>query len=183
MFLLFWLLSFTVQAETLNLVAPQTSRLKNPVDVEFALEGDELVARFQVSARHINAKPNLAPGEYTHRYDVVEVFVSVTGAMPYYEFQLSPLGQTFEGTKFDHNEDVRIEPLGLNAAVARVPGGWTGEMRIPLRALGWNGDVDKIVGNAFAIQGKRPNRSYWSLYSPPARKPNFHQPQFFRRLL
>lgn len=73
--------------------------------------------------------------------------------------------------------------MGLRHSVQRTSSGWKAQMRIPLGNLKWNGDLTTIVGNAYAILGKTPNRSYWSLSLPPQKKLRFHQPEFFRPLL
>jgi hypothetical protein len=63
-----------------------------------------------------------------------------------------------------------------------VPHGWTAELKIPLKPLGWDGDPKNIRGNFYSILERAP-RSYWSSFLPKAKKPNFHQPQFFQSLL
>lgn len=72
--------------------------------------------------------------------------------------------------------------MGVKHSVQRFPGGWNGEIIIPMENLGWNGDPCQIMGNAFAILGKPP-RSFWSLNLPPEVKPNFHKPEYFKPLL
>lgn len=177
----------TTFAQTLRLVAPTESTLRDPVTVLFELNGTHLHVQFKVKAKVINAKPHLGDQEFPYQRDVVEIFISVEGnsdSLPYYEFELSPLGQTFEVRVDDLRKPYATHlKMGVFYRVERSAEGWTGEMRIPLENLGWNGDLKNIVGNAFAIQGKAPNRSYWSLFTPPMKKPNFHRPEFFRPLI
>jgi hypothetical protein len=168
----------------LSLVAPATSALKNPVQVHASLTEDALVTRFFVSAPSLNAKKVFAPGEYPYQFDVVELFVtfSETG-FPYFEFEVSPYNQTFQvrivSTK-EHHEGV---DLGLMSTATPVTGGWNAELTIPLKPLGWDGDPAKIRGNFHSILGQGQQRSYWSAFSPKAKKPNFHQPQYFKPLV
>jgi hypothetical protein len=61
-------------------------------------------------------------------------------------------------------------------------GGWNAELKIPLKSLGWDGNPEKIRGNFYSTLGKSP-RSYWSTFLPKAKKPDFHQPQYFQSLL
>lgn len=175
------------ERQSLNLAYPAQSALTAPVDVQFHLDGDNLVAQFEVRAETINAKPVLGPNEYPYQADVVELFVSVAGnaePLPYYEFELSPYGNTFE-VRVDSLKKRFAEGLhmGLQHQVIRSDKGWQATLVIPLRNLGWSGDVAAIRGNAYSILGKSPNRSFWSLYLPQQTKPNFHKPEFFKTLL
>lgn len=178
----------------LQLVYPAPSEqqeLVEPVQVEFALEGKDLHTRFVVRSKQINVKEQLAANEYPYQFDVVEVFVSVAGLrgaqgpFPYFEFELSPFDQTFavriDSLKKPFHDGIDV---GLRHEVTRTADGWVGEMWIPLDRLGWDGRVEKVVGNAYAILGPHGGgREYWSLTLPPLKKPNFHQPKFFRPLL
>lgn len=174
-------------SQMLTLAYPAESALVQPVDVQFQLEGDTLFAQFDVRSDEINAKPVLGPKEYPYQGDVVELFISVsdtTDPLPYYEFELSPFDNTFE-VRVDSLRKAFAEGLhmGIQHHVERSDKGWQATLAIPLRNLGWKGDVSVIRGNAYSILGKSPNRSYWSLYLPKQIKPNFHKPEFFRKLL
>lgn len=194
---LFLLLSFTATSvgaatisgarQTLRQVSVAATSLRDPVDVRISLEGDTLLAEFEVRTAEINAKKVLEKNEYPYQYDVVELFVSVTGAnaknLPYYEFELSPYDQTFQVIIKDPKKPfIEGVDLGLQHSVKRTTLGWTGEMRIPLKKLGWQGDPRTLTGNAYAILGKSP-RSFWSLFLPKQDKPRFHKPEFFKPLL
>ena len=169
----------------LHLSYPARTNLGQPVKVIFTLKEGHLIADFEVQNSHINSKPNLGAGEYPYQHDVVELFVSVadpkTGHFPYFEFELTPLDQTFNvqindlKKPFINNVDKgAIHHSEMNAS------GWRGEIDIPLANLGWDGDISKVAGNAYSIFGVAPNRSYWSLSIPNQPRPNFHQPQFFK---
>jgi hypothetical protein len=111
------------------------------------------------------------------------VTFSETG-FPYYEFEVSPYNQTFQVKIVAHQTFQEGIDLGLVSSTTIVPGGWSAELKIPLKRLGWDGDPKKIRGNFFAILGRAPKRSFWSSFQPKAPgKPNFHQPQFFQPLL
>ncbi len=175
------------QKQVLQLSYPAQSPLRQPVDVQFELNGDVLSIFFEVRSSAINAKPTLGPGEYPFQHDVVELFISAGGRgspMPYYEIELSPYDQIFE-VRIDDLKKPFINniDMGIEHEVKRTPTGWTAQMSIPLEGLNWNGDPASIIGNAYAIQGRAPSRSYWSLSLPHQLKPNFHQPQFFKPLL
>lgn len=178
------LFAFQIHAESLRLVSPAKSELKNPIDVQFAIEGNTLYARFAVKAKKLNVNPKPKSDEPPYQNDVVEVFVSVSGneRSPYYEYELSPLNQTYtvrvEDPKKPFKEGL---DLGLQSKTTPTNEGWIGEMWIPLDRIGYNGDPKTIYGNFYAIQGFPP-RSFWSLWLPPAKKAKFHQPEFFRQM-
>jgi hypothetical protein len=167
----------------LSLVAPAKSVLKKPVQVIASLADDILTASYLVSAPSLNARKVLDPQKYPYDYDVVELFVtfSETG-FPYYEFEVSPYNQTFQVkivSRTRHQEGV---DLGLVSSATVLSHGWSAELKIPLKSLGWDGDPATIRGNFYSILGRAP-RSYWSSFLPRAKAANFHQPQFFQPLL
>jgi hypothetical protein len=167
----------------LSLVAPAKSMLKKPVQVKAALADDILTVSYSVTTPTLNVQKVLGPEQFPYMFDVVELFVtfSETG-FPYFEFEVSPLNQTFQvripGGGKPNQEGV---DLGLVSSATLVPGGWTAELKIPLKPLGWDGDPTKIRGNFYSILGKP--QSFWSSFLPKARKANFHQPKFFQPLL
>ena len=165
------------------------SKAKTPVkvSVQFKLEGDELHAHYETLNSHINAKPKLNPGQYPYQFDTVELFLSVNESspnLPYYEFEVSPYNQTFLVKILDPKKPFvdNFQVSGFQSSVSPIPGGWSADLRIPLSALHWNGDVTKITGNAYAISGASPLRSYFGLTLPVEAKPNFHLPQYFQPL-
>ena len=166
----------------LSLVMPRRSVLEKPVQVKASLAGDTLTASYSVTAP-LNAAKVLGPKQYPYMFDVVELFVtfSETG-FPYFEFEVSPFNQTLQVrivSRARHQEGV---DLGLVSSATLLPHGWTAELTIPLKPLGWDGDVEKIRGNFYSILERAP-RSYWSTFLPKAKKPDFHQPRFFQPLL
>jgi hypothetical protein len=169
----------------LSLVTPATSVFKNPVQVRASLAGDTLTVSYSVTAPSLNARKVLGPRQHPYDFDVVELFVtfSETG-FPYYEFEVSPFNQTFQVRIVSRTQPFQegVE-LGLVSTATIMPGGWAAELKIPLKPLRWDGDPGKIRGNFYSILGRGPTRSFWSSFLPRAKKPNFHQPQFFQPLL
>jgi hypothetical protein len=167
----------------LTLVAPAKSVLKKPVQARVALADDILTASYSVSAP-LNARKTLGPNQYPYMFDVVELFVtfSETG-FPYYEFEVSPYNQTFQVRIVSRTKPFQEGvDLGLISTATLQPGGWSAEMKIPLKPLGWDGDPAKIRGNLYSILERKP-QSYWSSFLPKAKKPVFHQPKYFKPLL
>jgi len=167
----------------LSLVTPARSVLKQPVQARAALADDILTVGYSVSSPSLNARKSLGPRQFPHMFDVVELFVtfSKTG-FPYYEFEVSPFNQTFQVRIVSHTVHQEGVDLGLLSTATIVPGGWSAELKIPLKPLGWDGDPNAVRGNFYSILGRAP-RSYWSSFLPMAKKPDFHQPRFFRPLL
>ena len=168
----------------LSLVAPAKSALEKPVQAKASLADDILAVSYSVTAPSLNAIKTLGPRQYPYMFDVVELFVtfSETG-FPYFEFEVSPYNQTFQVKIVSLTEPFQEGiDLGLVSEATLRPGGWTADLKIPLKALGWDGDPGTIRGNFFAILERAP-RSYWSSFLPRAKKPNFHQPRFFQPLL
>jgi hypothetical protein len=168
----------------LSLVAPAKSALNKPVQANASLANDILAVSYSVTAPSLNAIKTLGPRQYPYMFDVVELFVtfSETG-FPYFEFEVSPYNQTFQVKIVSLTEPFQEGlDLGLVSEATLRPGGWTADLKIPLKALGWDGDPRTIRGNFYSVLERAP-RSYWSAFLPPARKPNFHQPQFFQPLL
>ena len=157
--------------------------------------------------------------------DVVEVFIQPTligepvsqqgtnggsspdqNELPYYEFQLSPLGQFFElevfeprkrwnemfqsgfvtSTKLFSSPQVWRSTFEFDAQIWR-PGqpSKKGTRQGSNEAPAPLAPVEEWLGGAFAILGPSGSRSYWALFldgvQPPDR-PDFHIPRRFRRL-
>jgi hypothetical protein len=167
----------------LSLVTPVTSALTNPVGAHVSLSDDVLIAGFSVLAPSLNAKKVLAAAEYPYQFDVVELFVTFSDSgFPYYEFEVSPYNQTFQVRILSAKQHQEGVYLGLTSTATMAAGGWNAELKIPLKSLGWDGNPEKIRGNFYSTLGKSP-RSYWSTFLPKAKKPDFHQPQYFQPLL
>jgi hypothetical protein len=166
----------------LSLVSPAKSILKKPVTVKASLADDILTVSYSVTAP-LNATKVLGPKQYPYMFDVVELFVTFSDTgFPYFEFEVSPFNQTLQAnivSRTRHREGV---DLGLVSSATIMPHGWTAELKIPLKPLDWDGDASKIRGNFYATLERAP-RSYWSSFLPKAKKPDFHQPQFFQPLL
>jgi hypothetical protein len=177
------LTSLPAPACDLSLVAPAKSVLKQPVQVKASLANGTLTASFSVSAPALNARKVLDPQKHPYDYDVVELFLtfSETG-FPYYEFEVSPFNQTFQVRIVSHARHQEGVDLGLVSSAAILPHGWSADLKIPLKSLGWDGDPGTIRRNFYSILGRAP-RSYWSTFLPRAKVANFHQPQFFQSLL
>lgn len=157
------------------------------------LNRDKLVVEFFVerAERYVNpALPFDRSADRLWEHDVVEVFLSLAQTAqqvphaPYLEFQISPLGQFFELRILEPRKRVEPDPqLGLVAAVDATPQEWIAHFEIPLEKHFSPVRQDAFFGNAFSILGPPGKKEFWSLFTPPQARPDFHIPAHFKRLL
>lgn len=174
----------------LHLVNPKKSKLKNPVEVQWNIDKNDLIVHFDVNTPVQHEKKNFVEGDYPFNYDVVEVFVAVNDPkdkeFSYYEFEITPNKQRFDvkvnvSADGKKTSEYNIE-VGAEATAVRTGKNWSGSFSIPLKSLGWNGDLSRVRGNFYAIIGKKPTRSYWSTFLPQQDKAQFHLPEHFKPL-
>lgn len=182
----------------LRLVFPGTVDPAVSVRFEARISGTTFHARFEVRCSEIFVNPDWSLDSAQWGLwdrDVVEVFLAVGEAaagLPYYEFQISPLGQYFELEIFEPRKRFnRGYRSGFSRTVQKTPEGWTADFAVPLVAIGWM-PGQNVIGNAFAClggdaaSGGGSSRSYWSLSLPSQAHlagPDFHLPEFFRPLV
>lgn len=179
----------------LNLVSQKPTSYKAP-RASIKIEGNELIAIFKASLiekdgvsrqKIYGPKEDEVSDKPAYEFDVVEIFVSQNpddGHYPYYEFELTPHGRTYQvRIKKKGNSQEGID-LGMLKDVRVSADEWTATIRIPLRGeLAFRHlDTHKLYGNFFAVLGAPPNRSYWSAFLTNKDKLNFHQPLKFRPL-
>jgi hypothetical protein len=172
--------------QTLNLIFPVDGEEGEATRVRYSLTDDTLIVTYEVTTRDIN--PEKMSDAAIYNGNVVELFICTTArpeqlARPYYEFEVSPYNQELQvlidkNGKFD--EKWSTAKFKHSATIRPDRPGWDAVMEIPLKDLAWNGDRATLVGNAFAILGAKGARRFYSAYLPPQRKPNFHEPSFFK---
>lgn len=162
---------------------------KNPVTVQWNIDGKDLLVHFDVDQPVLLEKKNFGSKDYPFQYDVVEIFFAVNDPKDkdykYYEFELTPNKQVFnvrftvKDGKLSREEGVSLGEMTTTNVTAER---WSGSFIIPLESLGWSGDLAHIRGNFYAITGKKPTRKFWSTFLPKATKPDFNKPQYFKSL-
>jgi hypothetical protein len=166
--------------QALTLAYPKISSLKKPVNVHLKIENGFLVANFKVKTPTRYTKDPMGPNEFPYNFDVVGLFVTASETnYPYYEFEVTPLGQTYQVEIQAPGKFIGGVDLGLQSRAKITGTEWAAEMKIPLEKIRGLGDPSKLKGNAFGVFGKKLERTYWSLNLPPQKKPQFHLPQFF----
>jgi hypothetical protein len=156
----------------------------SPVTVQMSIQGELLVAQFQVAAEEIFAKKDLGPTNYPYEFDVVELFVTCSDASkpPYFEYEVSPFNQSLQVNVITPRQEYYFGVKnGFTHSAALTERGWQAEMRIPLMNIGWHGSGHEIRGNAYAALGQGEKRAYWSLFELPPGKPDFHVPAAFKK--
>ena len=77
-----------------------------------------------------------------------------------------------------HQEGV---DLGLVSAATILPHGWTAELKIPLKPLGWDGDPRKIRGNFYSILERAPSAAIGVHSCRKPKRRTFISRSFFNR--
>ena len=155
----------------LSLVAPAKSALKKPVQVKASLADDILTMSYSVTAPSLNATKVLGPKQYPlhvrRRGIVRHVFGNRISLFRIRSIAVQPEPP---------GEDCQSHPASARASISawyrpRPFGrhGWDAELKIPLKPLGWDGDLKKIRGNFYSILERAP-RSYWSTFLPKSQK-------------
>jgi hypothetical protein len=176
----------TATPQDLHLVYPANGEEGEGTRVRYTLAGNTLVVNFEVTTRDLT--PVEEDDGEIYNGNVVEIFVCTTAATgqiprPYYEFEVSRYDQKLEVLieKDGHfNESWTTPNFKHSVTIQKDRPGWDATMQIPLKDLGWNGDLATLVGNAFSILGPTGGRRFYSAYLPPQPKPNFHLPNFFK---
>ncbi len=169
----------------------QNKSIKPKITLNYFIENDHLNINFTVAPylnpliNHSYSLNQSSIGLWD--YDVVEAFIAVssnnnTNLHHYYEFQLSPLNQYFELEIFEPrkklNEKYTSKFLHISNVIDHK---WDAQFQIPLSSIQCK-DKSLLYGNFFSCLGNETERSYWSAYLPNQVKPDFHLPQYFRKL-
>lgn len=115
--------------------------------------------------------------------DVVEIFLAPSDRTLYYEFEVNPLGATFDakitspdGVRQTMHADVEWNCAGLWATVAHRNGHWLTALRIPFAGLGvaTPRPGDRWAANLFRVD-RHPRGDEYSAWQPTMKKPaDFH---------
>jgi hypothetical protein len=172
------------------------------VQVEIRVAGAQLLAEFKVTSSPLLSNDTLpyersAWGLWEH--DVCELFVSQAqnqtdvATAPYYEFQVSPLGQHVN-LKITEPRKTWQENLDVGLCVASQIHGsqvWQASICVELQKMGLTKELP-IFGNAYSCLGPSQNRLYMALHyrNDQGNKPltvvakdvDFHRRELFRPL-
>ncbi len=170
-------------------VLPGPPRVSTQVDEDHG----SLIIQFTVPTLSVYGRPELPLDRSVAglwESDVVEIFLSTAARAddvarsPYLEFQISPYNQFFELRVLEPRIKAEENPnLGLVHSAEIHPEHWNARFEIPfIRHLGRRKPT-QLFGNLFAILGAPGHRAFYSAYTSPQKKPDFHQPHQFKQLL
>lgn len=168
---------------TLHLVHGPRLRAHQKVSVGFGFTGTELLVRIEVRGFEPHVQADLGPaGSGPHwglwESDVVEIFIAEPGThLPYYEFQISPLGQYFELEILEPRKKINRDYRSGGKWSAKRVGddAWDALFRIP-----WK--TPQILCNVFAVLGESAEKRHLGLFTPPQAEPDFHLPEYFSEI-
>lgn len=125
--------------------------------------------------------------------DVAEAFLQPVPSGPYFEFEVSPLGQWLDLRIFQAREDVDPDwrsGMKVSCLIDEDAGLWESLLEIPfqplLETVGAARSVktgDTWRANFFRIAGLPPAREYLSWQATNTARPDFHAPEAFGHLI
>lgn len=138
-----------------------------------------------------HSDPDFSTTDYARNWglwehNVVELFVQArpyaeVAAAPYYELQLSPLGQPFALCIEEPRRRYRVPlVLAYTKEVCRDASSW--RTRLAVEVPGYRPGAP-LFGNLTACLGPADQRGYFALASGTSETPDFHRPQEFIQLI
>lgn len=178
----------------LNCIHPNNQIYNTSIEVIYKMNSDSIDIEFIINPYNLNISninrsfqlDNSSIGLWD--YDVVEVFIANSDESNhnlnhYFEFNVSPLNQYFELEIFKPREKTNSHfKSNFIHKTALFENTWNTKINIPLNIFGKSNNLFNLYGNFCACLGSAENRTYWSSYLPVQSKPDFHLPQYFRKL-
>lgn len=164
---------------------PYSNGEKHQAFVDIQVLPHTLIANFNVisNALHINDKFNSMgwANDKLWDFDVVELFLTRDSEnKKYLELQISPLNQKLALLIKKPRVEVEEYLPTLSEAFASITEqGFKAQFKVSHSDI--PGEADIIKGNAHACLGNDP-QSYYSLHKGDSGVPDFHKPQFFKKL-
>ena len=173
---------------------------------EKPLENLEVTCDFKASEEEISAVFNITEPSVKAEYSEInskvyeescsELFLSF-GSGSYYNFEISCIGcilaehgaDRFNRVLLDHKTIEKIEVL---STLGSIPFGirneitsYTLTVKIPKEVFIFDGgriDTMSLTGNIYKCADKSPTPHYMTLFDIISGKPDFHRPEFFKKL-
>jgi hypothetical protein len=182
----------------LNLINPcDFNGLKSEIKADLQAVDDKIIVDFFVKNNHevhlynvyqtgrSQNKKNYVYGIWD--YDVIEVFLQPRKACPYYEFIVSPFNNYFELEIFKPRIDTNLNYksnfdfyIFCDSQDFKT---WSAKIIIDSKSIHFDKNKDELYGNFFSILGAPKNRFYYSAFLPTQKNPDFHLPQYFKKLI
>jgi len=135
------------------------------LEIEAPFHGDPAPAAFP------------GPTDRLYDYEVVEIFVRGDDPELYTEVELSPHGHHFV-LRFDGVRNAALRAAQIPYAARVEAGHWRGVAYLPTALT----PAGELHANAYAVHGPPGQRRYLAAHPVPGERPDFHQPDLFRRL-
>lgn len=160
----------------------QTNKSVYKPIVFYEIINQKLKVWFKCEGQNWNTTAKLPAHKITNwglwEFDVFEVFLQIRGENndPYFEFQVSPLGQEFSLKILEPRKDfLENKEIFFQTQSEVFPDNWQASFEIDLTDKLNPGD--KLFGNFHAVLGPKENRNYYSLMiSGKINHPDFHIP-------
>lgn len=165
------------------------------VSCDFKATEEEISAVFHITEPSIKAEYSEINSK-TYEDSCSEIFISF-GNGTYYNFEISCIGcilaeygksrssRVLLNTKSIENIEVSStlgsKPFGIKNEITT----YTLSVKIPKEVFVFDGgkiDVSSLTGNIYKCADKSPTPHYMTLFEIKSEKPDFHRPEFFKKL-
>ena len=165
------------------------------VTCDFAATGEEISAVFNITEPSVKAEYSEINSK-VYEESCAELFLSF-GSGSYYNFEISCIGcilaehgeNRFERVLLDPKTIEKIEvfstlgqePFGIKNEITS----YTLTVKIPKEVFIFDGgriDTMSLTGNIYKCADKSPTPHYMTLFEIKSEKPDFHRPEFFKKL-
>lgn len=170
------------------------------------LENLEVTCDFNATEEEISAVFNITEPSVRAEYSEInskvyeescsELFLSFENGF-YYNFEISCIGCVLAEHGKERSGRVRLNPetikkIEVSSTLGSKPFGikneittYTLSVKIPKEVFVFDGgkiDVSSLTGNIYKCADKSPTPHYMTLFEIKSEKPDFHRPEFFKKL-
>lgn len=165
------------------------------VSCDFKATGEEISAVFHITEPSVKAEYSEINSK-AYEESCSEIFLSF-GSGSYYNFEISCIGCILA----EHGPDrfsrellkpELIEKIEVSSTLGNKPFGirnektsYTLSVKIPKEVFVFDGgkiDNSSLTGNIYKCADKSPTPHYMTLFEIKSEKPDFHRPEFFKKL-
>lgn len=164
------------------------------VSCDFAATEEEISAVFHITEPSVKAEYSEINSK-VYEESCAELFISFGSC--YYNFEISCIGCILAQhgkNRFDREflDPELIENIEVLSTLGSKPFGvrnektsYSLEVRIPKKVFVFDGgkiDILSLIGNIYKCADKSPTPHYMTLFDVKTEKPDFHRPEFFKKL-
>ena len=165
------------------------------VTCDFAAAEEEISAVFKITEPSVKAEYSEINSKVWEE-SCAELFLSL-GNGSYYNFEISCIGcvlAEYGKNRFNRVllDPKTIEKIEVSSTLGSIPFGirneittYTLSVRIPKEVFIFDGsriDTMSLIGNIYKCADKSPTPHYMTLFDIISGKPDFHRPEFFKKL-